>query len=392
VHTSKMTLRARDLVTTAGRDTYRLTELQKNVITQMIKDAKARGEKPNIARIARAAKCNRKSVVLWMDRETTECKWGGGREATVLTPAALKAVGDIVDAKKGWPMSHSDLLANLGKKKTTKMSSSSLSRAKAKLSIKGKRAALKPERAFYAVNKVKRLAAARERLPWTVRQLRRVVWIDESESMRTSARIVHVRANEDGKYERPMIPAADSKEEKVRFIIAFGNGLKFFHALPLKRAVRRNADGTAKIPKGARRRKAKAGNAKLNQANRGETWTSAKLIAVFRKLVPKLQRAFAVVLDNASVHKKLAEYLKQKGVNVVDHPPYSPDMNPAENVIRDLKHDVSKDGLAMTNHEQLARLRAAVRKYKPSRLHAHCDTYPKRMQEVIAREGAPTLY
>jgi hypothetical protein len=109
-----------------------------------------------------------------------------------------------------------------------------------------------------------------------------------------------------------------------------------------------------------------------------------------RPWLAKLKAARGVVFDNAGPHKKLAEFLSGHGVNVIAHPPHSPDLNLAEDVIRDLKHDAEQDGLPLTNHELLRGLKTAVSGYKMTRLHKHVATYQSRVAEIIKRKGLPS--
>jgi transposase len=257
---------------------YRLTKMQILIIQQMWEKQKAAGQE-NVEAIMRKAKCSRNSVYLWRERGTTECSVSEGRPRSTRTPAAMKALEETVAEHKRKPMTHG-ALGRLLAKKGVKMAHSTLHAAKKELGIRGTLGARKPERAFWQVNRKKRLAAANERKKWSARFTRGIIWFDESEALRKSARVFQIPREADGTRERPIVPAADPKEEKVRFLVAFGNGHKLFHALPLRRAVKRDAQGRAKYPRGARRRKAKAEgvNAKLNAPNKGETWTATKLI------------------------------------------------------------------------------------------------------------------
>ena len=370
-------------------DKYRLTKMQ-ILIIQHLSDS---DNPPGPTAIARQACCSRPAVYRWRKRDTTECAVGGGRPRTVLTPEALETLKKLVKEHGRKPLTHEQLRTKAARK-GAKMSSSSLRRAKKEMGVKGKKAQKKPERAFWQVNREKRLAAAEERKPWTKKFVDGIVWIDESEGLRESARVFQVMADESGHFETPMVPAADTKEEKVRFIIGFGNGCRFFDALPLRRAVKRDATGRAVYPSGKDRRKPKAAgvNAKLNKANQGETWTGDKLMKVVRKWLPELKKASGVVLDNASPHIKVRAFLKSKNVNVIDHPPHSPDLNLAENVIQDLKRDAAVGGLPLTNQELLERLQVAATKYTKKRMQKHTASYKKRVEEIISRKGLPSSF
>jgi hypothetical protein len=276
---------------------------------------------------------------------------GKGRPRSVLTPAVTAVIEKTVNDSLHRPMSQTQLRDKLAQQGAP-MSNSTLHRAKKELGIRGTMGTRKPERAFWPCNRKKRLAAVGLRRKWSKAHVRGIIWLDESEALRTSARVFQTPRGRDGKRVREMVPAADKKEEKVRFLVGAGNGEKFFFALPVRRVVRRDSDGRAIYPRGARRRNKgrKAGaNAKANAPNRGETWTAARLIRISRPWIGKFKAARGLVIDNAGAHGKFAAYLRARGVNVIAHPPYSPDLNLAEDMIRDLKRDAEQSGLARDN-------------------------------------------
>jgi transposase len=66
---------------------------------------------------------------------------------------------------------------------------------------------------------------------------------------------------------------------------------------------------------------------------------SAFDIYIETQLAPTLRKGDGVILDNLAVHKseKAAQYLKQRGAWFLFLPPYSPDLNPIEQVFAKLK-------------------------------------------------------
>jgi transposase len=63
-------------------------------------------------------------------------------------------------------------------------------------------------------------------------------------------------------------------------------------------------------------------------------------------LAPTLRAGDVVVLDNLSSHKVagIKEAIEGRGANLLYLPPYSPDLNPIEQVFVKLKHFLRKAG------------------------------------------------
>ena len=71
---------------------------------------------------------------------------------------------------------------------------------------------------------------------------------------------------------------------------------------------------------------------------------NAFLTYVTHELAPTLRKGDIVVMDNLSSHKSKAvrETIRAKGAHLLFLPPYSPDLNPIEQVFAKLKHLMRK--------------------------------------------------
>lgn len=387
--------RLRDTVTKSAAAKYRLSEIQ----IQLIKDAPP-GE--CVTDTARRAGCTRPSVYRWRVKNKTACAAGSGRPRAARTPAMLAALNKVVDENKSRPMCHAQLQAAVVKETGMNISRSSLQRAKRECGIKGKKGMGKPERAFYKQTREKRVKVAKERKRWTKAERRNLIFLDESCASRDCRKFFQVKADDDGKFPRPVMPKVDDKEEKVHFVVAIGgtgrNKVKFFKALAVRRPVLKDDEGNTIPRRGRYRRKAgKKRTKKLNLPNHGQTWTADRLKRTFAPLIEKFKASAGVVFDNASSHKALRTYLEKKGVTVYDHPPNSPDLNLAEDFIRDIKQQAINDQLPSNNKQLLASLQTtfnkpAMQKKFEERHNKRCDAYNVRLKEVIAGDGLPTRF
>lgn len=61
-------------------------------------------------------------------------------------------------------------------------------------------------------------------------------------------------------------------------------------------------------------------------------------------LLPRLERGTIVIMDNLRVHKNSFNMRKfhRKGISIIYLPPYSPDLNPIENMWSKLKEIIKK--------------------------------------------------
>ena len=121
---------------------------------------------------------------------------------------------------------------------------------------------------------------------------------------------------------------------------------------------------------------------------KGVTWTS-KLV---RQLCRGLCRpGIKVVMDGAKVHGALKAALVAAGAQVLPHPPYSPDLNPIENVWATLKEKASRKGPLPPGKLKEA-LEAAWKEIKPSDFKKYAASMQGRLVAVIERGGEHTKY
>jgi transposase len=97
--------------------------------------------------------------------------------------------------------------------------------------------------------------------------------------------------------------------------------------------------------------------------------------------------------DNAryAKAKSVLAWMENEGVNRMDFPPYSPDLNPIENLWAVLKRNI--DARMPTDIEQLTKVTIEEwSKISVTLCQNLVDSMPDRMQAVVAAEGHKTRY
>ncbi|KAJ1310446.1 hypothetical protein OPQ81_007179 [Rhizoctonia solani] len=99
--------------------------------------------------------------------------------------------------------------------------------------------------------------------------------------------------------------------------------------------------------------------------------------------------------DNASAHKAKAcvNWLNNHGIKVMDWPPYSPDLNPIENLWAEIKRRLGTyEFPPQSIHELWERVQAEWDGIKPKYCRKLVESMPRRMKQVLDRKGGPTDY
>ena len=120
------------------------------------------------------------------------------------------------------------------------------------------------------------------------------------------------------------------------------------------------------------------------------------------ELLPEIEYArefynadFKLMQDNAPCHKAriVTDFLAEKGIEFIDWPPYSPDMNPIENLWHWMKDQFYKKFPPPTSRDQLidnfTELWLTV---TPEMCEAYCSNYEKRLKALRKAKGMHTKY
>lgn len=119
-------------------------------------------------------------------------------------------------------------------------------------------------------------------------------------------------------------------------------------------------------------------------------------------LVPELTRAqktiggtWRLMQDNAPCHtsKVVKAYMARKNINTIEWPPYSPDLNPIENIWHWMKHVLETEFPVCNSAEEIeARMFEIWNRITPEMCAAYCGNYERRLLAVIAAGGGYTKY
>ena len=118
---------------------------------------------------------------------------------------------------------------------------------------------------------------------------------------------------------------------------------------------------------------------------------------ILEDYMPELKRIgkneVLVLMDNHPVHKSLnsLKFYKEKGIKVIDFPPYSPDLNPIENIWGKIKNQIMKK-----EYQTLAVLMKDIEKEWDSitdnQLKNYSSSMKDRIHSCLLLEGMITKY
>lgn len=126
-------------------------------------------------------------------------------------------------------------------------------------------------------------------------------------------------------------------------------------------------------------------------------------IEVLREnLIPEFQLAkrtipgnWRLMQDNAPCHrsKLVTSFLSRYGIEFLEWPPYSPDLNPIENIWSWMKSELETNFPVCESAEEIeARFFEIWRTITPEMCANYCDRYEKRLLAVIESKGGYTKY
>jgi transposase len=133
------------------------------------------------------------------------------------------------------------------------------------------------------------------------------------------------------------------------------------------------------------------------------TMDSGEYIKVLDEhLIPELkmgQRSIPgrwhLMQDNAPCHRSEAvkRFLRKKKVDFIDWPPYSPDLNPIENIWNWMKHVLETEYPVCKSAEEIeARFFEIWQTITPEMCSNYCSNYERRLLAVVKEKGGYTKY
>jgi hypothetical protein len=120
------------------------------------------------------------------------------------------------------------------------------------------------------------------------------------------------------------------------------------------------------------------------------------------QLIPEIEWArgnivgdWKLMQDNCPAHRarRVTEYLRENNIEFIEWPPYSPDLNPIENLWNWMKHKLATEyPPCETNDELVAAFLKIWDSITPDMCKAYCDDYEKRLEAVKRARGYGTKY
>jgi transposase len=113
------------------------------------------------------------------------------------------------------------------------------------------------------------------------------------------------------------------------------------------------------------------------------------------RLIEDVEGPWRFMQDNAPCHKRwdVMELLEANEANVIDWPPYSPDLNPIEHVWHWMKREMEVNYDVPTSAEQIEQYFMEIwGTITPELCAAWCGNYKKRLEAVVRARGGYTKY
>lgn len=120
-----------------------------------------------------------------------------------------------------------------------------------------------------------------------------------------------------------------------------------------------------------------------------------ELIPEFNRAKEAIPGTWRLMQDNAPCHtsKSVKSFLARSRVELIEWPPYSPDLNPIENLWQWMKHILETEFPVCNSAEDIeARIFHIWRTITPEMCASYCVNYEKRLLAVIKANGSYTKY